>query len=60
MSADSKLRARLTDPARSGAYRVSSDRDIRDALGAGDVDLVKVSLALLLLPAVRRADPRPA
>ena len=44
MSADSKLRARLTDPARSGAYRVSSDRDIRDALGAGDVDLVKVAL----------------
>lgn len=44
MTADSKLHARLTDPLRSGAYRVSSDRDIRDALGAGDVDLVPVAL----------------
>lgn len=40
----SKLYARLTDPARSGAYRVRHDRDIRDALSGADVDLVPVAL----------------
>lgn len=40
----SKLYARLTDPARSGAYRVEHDRDIRDATSAGGVDLVTVAL----------------
>ena len=40
----SKLYARLSDPARSGAYRVSHDRDIRDALASGDIDLVPISL----------------
>ncbi len=40
----SKLYARLTDPARSGAYRVEHDRDILDAVSGGDVDLVPVEL----------------
>lgn len=40
----SKLYARLTDPARSGVYRVSHDRDIRDALSGGAVDLASVAL----------------
>ena len=40
----SKLYARLTDPARSGAYRVEHDRDIRDAVSSGGVDLVPVAL----------------
>ena len=44
MTAQSKLRARLTDPARSGVFRVSHDRDIRDALSTGGVDLVPVTL----------------
>ena len=44
MSADSKLLARLTDPVRSGAYRASDDREIRDAVKLGEVDLVKVVL----------------
>ena len=39
-----KLLARLTDPAKSGVYRVSHERDIRDALSAETHDLVAVSL----------------
>ena len=39
-----KLLARLGDPAKSGVYRVSHDRDIRDALSADTHDVVAVSL----------------
>jgi len=44
MTAMSKLRALLTDPERSGAYRVAQDHEIRDALYEGGVDLVPISL----------------
>ncbi len=44
MTGMSKLRARLTDPERSGAYRVSNDNDVRDALSEGEIDLVPIAL----------------
>ena len=40
----SKLRERLSDPARSGVYRATHDRDIRDALSGTAHDLVAVRL----------------
>lgn len=40
----SKLLDRLTDPARSGVYRVSRDQDICNALSGGGHDLAKVVL----------------
>ncbi len=58
MTAMSKLRARLTDPERSGAYRVAHDRDIRDALADGGVDLVAIALGKgkdVILTAVARS-----
>ena len=45
MTAMSKLRARLTDPERSGTYRAKHDRDIRDALSDGGFDVVAIALA---------------
>jgi len=44
MSAKTKLSERLTDPKRSGVYRVSQDAQIRDALSPVDADLVEVDL----------------
>jgi len=41
----SKLLDRLSDPAKSGVYRASHDRDIRDAASADGCDLVNVALA---------------
>ena len=41
----SNLLQRLSDPAKSGVYRVSHDRDLRDALSAGGHDLETVVLA---------------
>ena len=41
----SKLIERLSDPAKSGVYRTSHARDIRDALSASEYDLVKIVLA---------------
>ncbi len=40
----SKLRERLSDPARSGVYRASRDRDIRDALSAEGYDVAAATL----------------
>lgn len=40
----SKLRERLSDPARSGVYRASRDRDIRDALPAEGYDVAAATL----------------
>jgi len=40
----SKLLDRLSDPAKSGVYRASQDRDIRDALAGSTHDLVPVAL----------------
>lgn len=39
-----KLLARLSDPAKSGVYRVSHDRDLRKAVSADTHDVVAVSL----------------
>lgn len=39
-----KLSERLADPAKSGVYRVSHDRAVRDALAAGGHDVAEVSL----------------
>ncbi len=39
-----KLLTRLGDPAKSGVYRVSHERDIRNALSADTHDVVAVSL----------------
>jgi hypothetical protein len=39
-----KLRERLNDPALSGVYRVSDDRDIRAALAAAKQDVAVVKL----------------
>lgn len=58
MTAKSKLRARLTDPARSGVYRSTHDRDICDVLSKGDVDLVPITLGRgkeVMLEAVAQA-----
>lgn len=40
----SKLLARLSDPVRSGVYRVSHERDIRDALAGSGHDIASVPL----------------
>jgi RNAse (barnase) inhibitor barstar len=40
----SKLLKRLSDPARSGVYRVKHERDIREALSGAAHDLVAVRL----------------
>jgi hypothetical protein len=41
----SKLLERLSDPAKSGVYRTSHERDILDALSAGGHDVAHVMLA---------------
>jgi len=41
---ESKLLQRLSDPARSGVYRASLERDLREALAAGAHDLAVVKL----------------
>jgi hypothetical protein len=54
----SKLLERLSDPAKSGVYRVAHDRDVRDALSASAHDLVAVTLApgkAAMLAAIARA-----
>ena len=40
----SKLLERLSDPAKSGVYRASHDRDIREALSADGHDVAAVAL----------------
>ena len=40
----SKLLERLSDPKKSGVYRVAHDRDVRDALTGAACDLVMVAL----------------
>jgi len=40
----SKLLERLSDPAKSGVYRASHDRDIRDALSGTQIDFASVVL----------------
>lgn len=40
----SKLLERLSDPKKSGVYRIAHDRDVRDALAGAACDLAKVSL----------------
>ena len=40
----SKLLERLSDPKKSGVYRVAHDRDVRDALSGAACDLVMVAL----------------
>ena len=42
--AASKLLQRLSDPLKSGVYRASDDRDIRDALASGQHDVAAVTL----------------
>ena len=41
----SKLLERLSDPEKSGVYRVSHDRDMRDAIAESSHDLAAVALA---------------
>jgi len=41
----SKLLERLSDPAKSGVYRASHDRDIRDALSGSEYVPVNIALA---------------
>ena len=41
----SRLSERLSDPAKSGVYRASHDRDIRDVLSVGGHDVAIVVLA---------------
>lgn len=40
----SKLLARLSDPLKSGVYRVAHDQDVRDALKSGEFDVAAVML----------------
>lgn len=54
----SKLLQRLSDPARSGVYRVTHDEDVRDALDGAQHDVAAVALApgkTAILRAIARA-----
>jgi hypothetical protein len=58
----SKLLERLSDPVKSGVYRVAHDRDIRDALSASAHDLTSVTLApgkAAMLEAIARSQAFP-